>query len=127
MGGNISSLASTVDNTPVNGYDDYVNKYKDQLGYTPTQEEYQGMLADGTSLMMPQQDSILSAFTNMFGNKGSFGNSLPGYLISAFSALDQNKTNKLNRKATQYALDRKKAEDNMYDKYQKNWSGIKFS
>ncbi len=72
-----------------------------------------------------------SWFENMMSpgsmGKGGFMSSLPGYAISAFSAYDQNKTNKLNREATQYAMDRKKTEDKAYDKYKSDWSKMSFA
>ncbi len=80
--------------------------------------------------MQQAMNPMSSAFNSVMGadsfGKGGFMSSLPGYAISAFSAYDQNKTNKLNRKATQYALDRKQTEDKAYDKYKSDWSGMSF-
>jgi hypothetical protein len=72
-----------------------------------------------------------SSFASMFGLGGNnraggmFG-SLPGYVLGGLSYLDQKKTNDLNRKATQYALDRKRKEDKDYDNYRNTWSHLSF-
>ncbi len=92
-------------------------------------------IQDSSSLASMNIDTGLNTTNNWYDNvmgagsmgKGGFMSSLPGYAISAFSAYDQNKTNKLNREATQYAMDRKKTEDKAYDKYKSDWSKMSFA
>ena len=80
-----------------------------------------------SAFQLPNQaQEAMNPMSSAFGN-GGFMSNLPGYAISAFSAYDQNKTNKLNRKATQYALDRKQTEDKAYDKYKSDWSKMSFA
>ena len=90
--------------------------------FNPVQGQSLGL--DGTI------DAGGSMFANMFGansmGNGGFMSNLPGYALGALSYLDQKKTNKLNRKVTQYGLDRKQTEDAAYDKYKKDWSGMSF-
>lgn len=59
-------------------------------------------------------------FDNAWGKEGWF-NPLAGTILGGLSAYDQYKTNKLNRKATKYALDRKRKEDLDYDKFRAGW------
>jgi len=80
----------------------------------------------GQQAMNPVSSAFNSVMgSNSFGN-GGFMSNLPGYALGALSYLDQKKTNKLNRKVTQYGLDRKQTEDAAYDKYKKDWSGMSF-
>ena len=128
MGGNYgrptSAIAPIYENTSNGGYGMSDEEFMNQGDFSGTIDMNPGVntgVGTGSGGFMDMFDGGKNGFSS------SFMGQLPGYALGALSYLDQNKTNKLNRKATQYALDRKQTEDKAYDKYKSDWSNIKFA